>query len=74
MPEKKVLMEAKNLVKEFPVTSGSKKAVVHAVSDVSLQIYEGETLALVGRIQAAAKVPWAAAAGAYRPDLGRGAL
>lgn len=48
MPEKKVLMEAKNLVKEFPVTSGSKKAVVHAVSDVSLQIYEGETLALVG--------------------------
>ena len=43
-----VLLEAKNLVKEFPVTSGSKKGVVHAVSDVSLEIFEGETLALVG--------------------------
>ncbi len=48
MPEKKVLMEARNLVKEFPVTNGSKKGVVHAVSDVSFEIYEGETLALVG--------------------------
>lgn len=44
----KVILEAKNLVKEFPVSSGSKKGTVHAVSDVSLSIYEGETLALVG--------------------------
>ena len=45
----KVLLEAKNLVKEFPVLSAKKKnACVHAVSDVSLTIYEGETLALVG--------------------------
>ena len=44
----KVLLEAKELVKEFPVTTGSKKGVVHAVSGVSLDIYEGETLALVG--------------------------
>ena len=42
---KKVLLEARGLTKEFPL--GSKKKV-HAVSDVSLQIYEGETLALVG--------------------------
>lgn len=48
MEERKVLLEAKNLVKEFPVTSGSKKGAVHAVSDVSLKIYQGETLALVG--------------------------
>ncbi len=48
MEERKVLLEANNLVKEFPVTSGSKKGAVHAVSDVSLKIYQGETLALVG--------------------------
>ena len=48
MTQNKVLLEAKNLVKEFPVTGSSKKGVVHAVSDVSLEIYEGETLALVG--------------------------
>ena len=42
-------MEAKELVKEFPVQSNKKgKQVVHAVSNVNLKIYEGETLALVG--------------------------
>ena len=48
MENKKILLEAKNLVKEFPVSSGSKKGVVHAVTDVDLTIYQGETLALVG--------------------------
>ena len=45
----RVLLEAKHLVKEFPI-GGTKKEpqVVHAVSDVNLEIYEGETLALVG--------------------------
>lgn len=42
---KNVLLEARGLTKEFPL---SGKKTVHAVSDVSLQIYEGETLALVG--------------------------
>ena len=42
--EKKVLLEAHNLVKEFP----AKRGKVHAVSDVTLCIYQGETLALVG--------------------------
>lgn len=47
--EKKVLLEAKHLVKEFPIGGTKKKPlVVHAVSDVNLEIYEGETLALVG--------------------------
>ena len=40
-----LLLEARNLTKEFP--AGRKKAV-HAVSDVSLQLYKGETLAIVG--------------------------
>lgn len=47
--ENRVLLEARNLVKEFPI-GGTKKEplVVHAVSNVDLEIYEGETLALVG--------------------------
>jgi oligopeptide/dipeptide ABC transporter ATP-binding protein len=44
--EKEVLLEAKNLTKEFPTSTRGQ--VVHAVTDVSLQIYKGETLALVG--------------------------
>ena len=44
MEEKQILLEAENLVKEVPARRGK----VHAVSDVSLCIYRGETLALVG--------------------------
>lgn len=44
-----ILLEAKNLVKEFPLANSRRgKQVVHAVSGVNLKIYEGETLALVG--------------------------
>ena len=45
----KVLLCTEHLVKEFPI-GGTKKnpLVVHAVSDVNLEIYEGETMALVG--------------------------
>lgn len=49
--ENKVLVECKNLTKEFPTSSGSfgkNKAIVHAVTGVSLKIYEGETLGVVG--------------------------
>ncbi len=42
-----VLVEARGLNKDFPV-AGHKGQVLHAVSDVDLIIYEGETLALVG--------------------------
>ncbi len=47
----KKLIEVKNLTKEFKLASGmwkKAKGVVHAVTDVTLDIYEGETLALVG--------------------------
>jgi oligopeptide transport system ATP-binding protein len=46
------MIEASNLVKEFEIPGGSlfSKAspVVHAISDVSIQIMKGETFALVG--------------------------
>ena len=49
MENKKLLLRTEHLVKEFPI-GGTKKnpLAVHAVSDVNLEIYEGETLALVG--------------------------
>jgi peptide/nickel transport system ATP-binding protein len=46
------LLELRNLVKEFPVTSGAilqrKVASVHAVSDVSFSVPAGTTFGLVG--------------------------
>ena len=41
----RVLLEATGLSKEFPLKNRKR---VHAVSDISLQIFRGETLALVG--------------------------
>lgn len=43
--EKKVLLHCEHLVKEYPL---DRKRSVHAVSDVTLDLYEGECLALVG--------------------------
>ena len=43
--EKLVLLDVKNLKKYFNV--GNKK-ILKAVDDISLQIYKGETLGLVG--------------------------
>lgn len=49
MKDKNVLLQAENLVKEFPVNSSKQKgACVYAVSNIDLTIYEGETLVLVG--------------------------
>ena len=48
----KVLVETFDLVKEFDIPGGDffgrNKPVVHATSNVNIQIMEGETLALVG--------------------------
>ena len=49
--QRTVLVECKNLTKEFATTSGSfgkNKATVHAVTDVNLKVYKGETLGVVG--------------------------
>ena len=46
------LLKVEHLVKEFPIVGGSllarRRDVVHAVSDVSFELAEGETLGLVG--------------------------
>ena len=47
------LLRAENLVKEFPVRRG----VVHAVSDVSFEIFKGETLCVVCREDEASRNP-----------------
>ena len=47
MENKKVLVETRDLTKEFKTKSGAwgkNKATVHAVTDVNLHVYEGETL------------------------------
>jgi oligopeptide/dipeptide ABC transporter ATP-binding protein len=51
MAAKEELLEIKNLKTYFPVKRGykfGKRAVLKAVDDVSLTIYEGETLGIVG--------------------------
>lgn len=50
MDERKAVIKAEHIKKYFPVKGvvGKKKAVVKAVDDVSLIVYEGETVGLVG--------------------------
>jgi peptide/nickel transport system ATP-binding protein len=51
-PDRKPLLDLRNLVKEFPVRSGAimqrKVGAVHAVSDVSFSVDAGTTFGLVG--------------------------
>nr|WP_320960136.1 oligopeptide/dipeptide ABC transporter ATP-binding protein [Blautia coccoides] len=49
--EKKVLMKVRNLTKEFKIKAskfGEQPQILHAVNDVSVDIYEGETLGILG--------------------------
>ena len=51
MSGREILLETRNLTKEYQLKNNfgiRKKQAVHAVSDVSIEIYKGETLSLVG--------------------------
>lgn len=49
--QKKVLMKIEHLTKEFEIKSkklGGKSQILHALNDVSVDVYEGETLGVIG--------------------------
>ncbi|CUN04364.1 ABC transporter ATP-binding protein [Blautia hydrogenotrophica] len=51
MSEKKVMLKVRNLTKEFKIRGkklGEKPQILHALTDVSVDIYEGETLGVIG--------------------------
>jgi len=71
--EQKVLMRIRNLVKHFPVKIGAygeKAAVVHAVDDVSFDIFRGETLGLVGESGCGKSTTGFSLLQLYRPSSG----
>ena len=63
-----IVLRLKNIVKEFPTSKKNKK--VHALSDVSLVIYENETLALVGESGCGKSTLGKCAIGLTMPDSG----
>ncbi|MEY8353127.1 oligopeptide/dipeptide ABC transporter ATP-binding protein [Lachnospiraceae bacterium 54-53] len=51
MNEKRVILQVKNLSKDFQVKGkklGSRKAVLHALQEIDLEIHEGEVLGVIG--------------------------
>ena len=69
------LLQVKNLVKHFPITQGiliqRKVGAVHAVDDVSFEIYKGETLGLVGESGCGKSTTGRTIIQLYRPTSGQ---
>jgi oligopeptide transport system ATP-binding protein len=70
----KVLLRVDHLVKHFPITQGiifqRQIGAVHAVDDVSFEIYEGETLGLVGESGCGKSTTGRTILQLYRPTSG----
>ena len=74
MKSDNVLLKVENLVKHFPITQGiiiqKQVGAVHAVDDVSFQIYKGETLGLVGESGCGKSTTGRTILQLYRPTSG----
>ncbi|MEJ2597054.1 MAG: ATP-binding cassette domain-containing protein [Anaerolineales bacterium] len=74
MDNGKVLLRVDRLVKYFPITQGiifqREIGAVHAVDDVSFDIYEGETLGLVGESGCGKSTTGRTILQLYRPTSG----
>lgn len=72
--EKKVLLEIQNLSKEFSVYTGKKgkdREILHALSNVSLQVYRGETLGVIGESGCGKSTLGRCIVGLHHPDDGQ---
>lgn len=74
MDKTKVLLHVKNLVKHFPITKGillqKQVGAVRAVDGVSFDIYQGETLGLVGESGCGKSTTGRTVLQLYRPTSG----
>lgn len=74
MAEKEILLRVDHLVKHFPVMQGGifrrKAGVVHAVDDISFDVYAGETLGLVGESGCGKTTTGRTIVQLYRPTSG----
>lgn len=75
MAEREVLLHVENLVKHFPIKKGvifqRSVGAVHAVDDVSFDIFRGETLGLVGESGCGKSTTGRTILQLYRPTSGR---
>ena len=74
MAQNKVLVEVKNLKKYFPITRGiviqRQVGAVMAVDDISFDVYQGETLGLVGESGCGKSTTGRTILQLYRPTAG----
>jgi len=74
MAEANVLVRVQNLVKHFPITQGiiiqKQIGAVHAVDGVSFDVYQGETLGLVGESGCGKSTTGRTILQLYRPTSG----
>ncbi len=71
---KRPILEVKDLTTRFHIRSGAfgrKTGAVHAVENVSFELFEGETLSIVGNQAAANRRPGARSRGSSRRPVAR---